>query len=109
MKYELTGEKLDFSIKASKDFDKTKCGYILGYSNQALYDLSQKLVGNSRNATFLKAYSISYADVYDFTSVKQSLKKNNAKVYDYTKVYGNAKVYDYAWVSNKERTLLRRT
>lgn len=50
-------------------------GRILGYSNTALYDLSQKLVGNSKDATFLEAYNLSYADVYDFCSTKQSLKK----------------------------------
>lgn len=50
-------------------------GRILGYSNEALFDLSQKLVGNSRDATFLEAYNLSYADVYDFCSTKQSLKK----------------------------------
>lgn len=48
---------------------------ILGYSNEALYDLSQKLIGNSKDATFLEAYNLSYADVYDFCSTKQSLKK----------------------------------
>lgn len=50
-------------------------GRILGYSLTALYDLSQKLIKNAKDATFLEAYNISYADVYDFCSEKQSLKK----------------------------------
>lgn len=47
----------------------------MGYDNKALYDLSQKLISNDRNATFGEAYSISYADIYDFSSKKQGLKK----------------------------------
>ena len=48
---------------------------LIGYSNLELFDLSQKLISGSRNATFKEAYSLSYADVYDFSSKKQSLKK----------------------------------
>lgn len=48
----------------------------LGYSNQKLYELSQKIVSHdSRNAMFGEAYNISYTDVYDFAAKKQSLKK----------------------------------
>lgn len=47
----------------------------IGYDNQQLYNLSQKIVGNSRNCLFGEAYNISYTDVYDFSSKKQSLKK----------------------------------
>ena len=47
----------------------------LGYSNQQIYELSKKLISGSRNAMFAEAYDISYADIYDFASVKQSLKK----------------------------------
>lgn len=47
----------------------------LGYSNQKLYELSQKIVNGERNAMFGEAYNISYTDVYDFSSKKQSLKK----------------------------------
>lgn len=46
-----------------------------GCNNQQLYDLSQKIIDNNPNATFPSAYSVSYADIYDFSSVKQSLKK----------------------------------
>lgn len=46
-----------------------------GYNNAQLYDLSQRIISGSRNAMFREAYNISYADVYDFSSKKQSLKK----------------------------------
>lgn len=48
---------------------------LMGYSNEQLYDLSQRIVGGDRNAFFGEAYNVSYTDVYDFSSVKQSLKK----------------------------------
>lgn len=47
----------------------------MGYDNQALYELSQKIINNDRNAMFGEAYNLSYADIYDFSSKKQSLKK----------------------------------
>jgi hypothetical protein len=50
-------------------------GRYLGYNNAELFDLSTKIVNNSRNAMFREAYNISYTDVYDFTTKKQSLKK----------------------------------
>lgn len=51
---------------------------LMGYDNERLYDLSQKIVGakkGSKGAFFGEAYNISYTDVYDFCSKKQSLKK----------------------------------
>ena len=50
-------------------------GRLIGYDNEQLYDLSQRIIGGSRNAFFGEAYNISYTDVYDFSSKKQSLKK----------------------------------
>jgi len=47
----------------------------MGYNNEQLYKLSQKLISNDRNATFGEAFNLSYADVYDFSSKKQGLKK----------------------------------
>lgn len=47
----------------------------LGFSNEELYELSQKIIDKSKNAFFRNAYNISYTDVYDFCSKKQSLKK----------------------------------
>lgn len=46
-----------------------------GYSNEELYALSQKIISGSKNAMFASAYNLSYTDVYDFCSKKQSLKK----------------------------------
>lgn len=48
---------------------------VLGYNNQQLYQLSQKIVSNDRNALFSQAYNLSYTDIYDFSAKKQSLKK----------------------------------
>ena len=48
---------------------------ILGYNNERLYDLSQRIIAGSKNCFFGEAYNISYTDVYDFCSKKQSLKK----------------------------------
>lgn len=48
----------------------------IGYSNEELFKLSQKIVvDDSKSNFFSEAYSISYTDVYDFSSSKQSLKK----------------------------------
>ena len=47
----------------------------LGYDNEALYKLSQKIINNERSALFGEAYNLSYADVYDFMAIKQTLKK----------------------------------
>ena len=48
---------------------------LLGYSNEQLYHLSQKIISGDRNSFFGEAYNVSYTDVYDFSSKKQSLKK----------------------------------
>lgn len=50
-------------------------GCLMGYDNERLYDLSQKIIGGDRNAFFGEAYNVSYTDVYDFAAKKQSLKK----------------------------------
>jgi len=47
----------------------------MGYNNEQLYQLSKKIIDGQANAMFGEAYNISYADIYDFSSVKQSLKK----------------------------------
>ena len=48
----------------------------MGYSTEAIYNLSQKLIGDGdRTALFGEAYNLSYADIYDFSSKKQGLKK----------------------------------
>ena len=48
---------------------------ILGYDNEQLFDLSNKIIKNSRNGSFGNAYNMSYTDVFDFAAKKQSLKK----------------------------------
>lgn len=50
-------------------------GRYIGYDNQQIYKLSSDIVSGKRNALFGEAYGISYADVYDFSSKKQGLKK----------------------------------
>lgn len=47
----------------------------IGYTIEQLYKLSQKIINSSKNAMFGEAYNISYTDIYDFSSKKQSLKK----------------------------------
>lgn len=47
----------------------------LGYSNAELYEVSKRIINNEKNATFREAYNLSYADIYDFSTKKQSLKK----------------------------------
>nr|DAV64659.1 MAG TPA: DNA polymerase [Caudoviricetes sp.] len=47
----------------------------LGYDNERLYRLSQRIVSNERSGYFREAYNLSYSDIYDFSSVKQSLKR----------------------------------
>ena len=48
---------------------------LMGYTNEQLYNLSQKIIAGSANCFFGEAYNVSYTDVYDFSSKKQSLKK----------------------------------
>ena len=53
---------------------------LMGYTNEQLFNLSQKIINSekkarSNNCFFGEAYNVSYTDVYDFCSVKQSLKK----------------------------------
>lgn len=48
---------------------------MMGYSNEKLFELSQRIINGSNNAMFGEAYNVSYTDVYDFSNTKQSLKK----------------------------------
>ena len=48
---------------------------LMGYDNEQLYNLSQRIISGSANCFFGEAYNVSYTDVYDFSSKKQSLKK----------------------------------
>ena len=48
--------------------------YTMGYKKEALYDISQSIINGDSKATFGEAYNLSYTDVWDFASNKQSLK-----------------------------------
>lgn len=48
---------------------------LMGYDNLQLFKLSQKLIQNDKHAAFGEAYNLSYADVWDYSSIKKSLKK----------------------------------
>ena len=48
---------------------------LMGYDNEQLFNLSQKIISGNNNAFFSEAYNLSYTDIYDFSSKKQSLKK----------------------------------
>lgn len=53
---------------------------MMGYTNEELYNLSQRIISSEKkarsvNCFFGEAYNVSYTDVYDFSSKKQSLKK----------------------------------
>lgn len=52
-------------------------GRLMGYDNEQLYNLSQRLIDRetSSQAKFREAYNLSYTDIYDFSTNKQSLKK----------------------------------
>lgn len=49
-------------------------GRMLGMSNEQIYALSNQIV-NQHTGFFGEAYNLSYTDIYDFSSKKQSLKK----------------------------------
>jgi Family of unknown function (DUF5906) len=48
---------------------------IMGYSNMDLFKLSQRIIANERSGMFGDAYDLSYADVWEMSSKRQSLKK----------------------------------
>ena len=50
-------------------------GRMMGMNNEELYNLSQRIISNDKSAPFAAAYGISYTDIYDYSSKKQSLKK----------------------------------
>lgn len=52
---------------------------LMGYTNEEIYNLSQRIInapkGSRDNGMFGEAYNLGYIDVYDMSTVKQSLKK----------------------------------
>jgi hypothetical protein len=47
----------------------------MGASTQELFKLSQKIIEGNRQGTYGQAYNLSYADIWDFSTLRQSLKK----------------------------------
>jgi energy-coupling factor transporter ATP-binding protein EcfA2 len=52
----------------------------MGASNAELFKLTQKLIEGNRSATFGAAYGLSYADIWDFSTERMSLKKFEIKL-----------------------------
>jgi hypothetical protein len=52
----------------------------MGASNADLYRLALKLIEGNKGSAFGSAYNLSYADVWDFSSEKMSLKKFEIKL-----------------------------
>lgn len=55
---------------------------IMGYTNEQLYKLSQKIIKGEKGCFFSEAYNMSYTDIYDFANGdnKTSLKKLEIKM-----------------------------
>ena len=55
---------------------------MMGYNNEQLFKLSQRIIANSPNSKFREAYNLSYVDVYDYLNSqnKMSLKKWEIKL-----------------------------
>ena len=49
-------------------------GRYLGFSIEQIYQLSKRIISGDRDAFFREAYGISYTDVYDYSTIKKSLK-----------------------------------
>lgn len=50
-------------------------GRMVGKTVEEIYDLSKRIIENSPNSMFANAYNLSYADIYEYSANKQSLKK----------------------------------
>ena len=48
---------------------------LMGMDNQQIYTISSGIINGLQEAKFGAAYELSYADIYEYTSKKQSLKK----------------------------------
>ena len=48
---------------------------LIGKTNEEIYECSQRIIKQQPGAFFREAYNLSYTDIYDFSSKKQSLKK----------------------------------
>lgn len=69
LKYKLVGFN-------NRDYDNhILYARLLGETNEQLFYRSKNIVSGRRDAKFGAAYNLSYTDIYDFSSKKQSLKK----------------------------------
>lgn len=60
----------------NRDYDNhILYGRLLGETNEQLFQRSQSIISNVREAKFGNAYNLSYTDILDFSAKKQSLKK----------------------------------
>lgn len=50
-------------------------GIYMGFNHEQLYNLSVKLIESAKDAKFGEAFDLSYADIWEYSSKKQSLKK----------------------------------
>lgn len=48
---------------------------LIGKTVKEVYDINTRIIGGDKSAFFGEAYNLSYTDVYDYSSTKQSLKK----------------------------------
>jgi phage/plasmid-associated DNA primase len=48
---------------------------LMGYNTPQVYNLSQRIIAGDKQAFFGEGYGLSETDVFDFSSLKQSLKK----------------------------------
>lgn len=48
---------------------------LMGFTNEEIFKLSQRIIKGNPDAFFSQAYNASYADMYDISTKKQSLKK----------------------------------
>jgi len=48
---------------------------LIGQTVDQIYNLSKRIIASDKTAFFGEAYNLSYTDVYDYSSTKQSLKK----------------------------------
>lgn len=55
-------------------------GALMGETPYQLFQRSQKLINNSMGGTHASAYNMSYADIYEFSTKKQGLKKWEAEL-----------------------------
>lgn len=78
---------------------------ILGKTTEQIFKISEGIINNERNCFFGEAYNLSYTDVYDFSSVKQSLKKFEIELGIHHKELGlpwNEPVPEEKWIEVAE-------